>query len=113
MSTNDISIIKGDTFEADIYVKSEDGTVFPITNFTILMAVSKGAPSLDPNLIINKAGTVVDGPAGIAHIILLPAETTLLSPGSYKYDIQITSPEGNVYTVVRYATMEVGQSVSP
>ncbi len=110
---NDIEIVRGDTFEASIPVKSADGTVFPVTDFTVIIAVAKGSPSLDPELIINEAGTIEDGPGGIIHVEIPKEKTILLSPGTYKYDIQITSPAGKVYTVVRYATMEVGQSISP
>jgi len=113
MSVNDVSITRGDTFEASIPIKSADGSVFPVTGYTVRIAVAKGSPSLDPELIINEAGTIEDGPGGIVHVEISKEKTALLSPGTYKYDVQITSGVGKVYTVVRYATMEIGQSISP
>lgn len=113
MNNNDVMITRGDTFEASVPITSSDGTIFPVTGFDVRIAVAKGSPSLDPELLINKAGTIEDGPNGIIHVEITAAETALLSPGSYKYDIQITSSTGKVYTPVRYATMEVGQSVAP
>ena len=110
---NDVKITRGDTFEADIPVTSSDGTIFDVTDFTVIIAVAKGSPSLDPVIIIQEDGSVTDGPGGIIHVEIPKEKTALLSPGSYKYDVQITSQAGKVYTVVRYATMEVGQSIAP
>ena len=113
MGDNAQEITMGDTFEADIYVTDKSGAVFPITDYTVRMAASKGSPSLDNVLVINKTGIVIDGPNGVAHIELTPAETIILSPGSFKYDIQITSPAGKVYTVVKYEDLDIGQSIAP
>jgi len=46
------------------------------------------------------------------YIVFAPADTKTLSTGLYQYDVQLTTSNGNIYTVVPPAIFEITSEVS-
>lgn len=89
---NKMRLTKGDTASINIEVVDLDGKPYSIKSTdTITMTVKKTAKSLVA-FSIN---------ANEEHkIVIHPVNTNSLPTGLYIYDIQLTTQEGNVYTIV-------------
>ena len=103
--TNMITIVKKDTayfgLELDNYVLSQGDKV----TFTI----AKEKESQDP--LVQKVVTDFDEESGIA-LIHLTSEDTDLDKGTYFYDIQVDTKDGQVDTVIGPAKFKVVEGVT-
>lgn len=89
---NAIYAIRGDTLIFQIDLTKDDGTKYtPGEKDTMVMTVKKS--TADKESVISK--TAIKG-----VIKILPAETEGLAYGTYVYDIQLTTEDGTVDTVV-------------
>lgn len=62
---------------------------------TVKKTVKEGAPRIQKKII------------GSASFKIDPEDTENLAFGSYKYDVQLTTEDGDVYTVIGPATFEI------
>ena len=101
--TNKIYLTKGDN--ASLKVKVYDNTGKERQLFdddTITLTVRKTA---DSQIAFTKT-------ANKGVIDFLPNDTKSLAIGTYCYDIQLTTFGGKIYTIIPFATFEIGQEVT-
>lgn len=93
----DIRMIRGDTEDILVYVKTKDGELKPLTEGeTIYFTVKKSIHT--DEILLQKVITTFDD--GLAHISISPGDTKDLDFDTYIYDIQWTSSTGHVKTIV-------------
>ncbi len=107
--TNTIQLTRGDTARlgVDLVSELEDGTKQPYSvqsDDVLTLSVKKRREDFKP--CIEK---VVKGSANF-HI--KPEDTAELEFGSYVYDVQIKTAEGDVCTVIENKTFKIGVEVS-
>ena len=101
--TNKISITKGDNASIKVKVYDSNGVEREIfEDDVITLTVKKTA---DSTAVLTK--TAENG-----VINLLPTDTKSLASGTYVYDIQLTTFDGNIYTVIPISYFEIGQEVT-
>lgn len=89
-------IDQGTTFNATIDLTSSDGLVYDLTGHTVSSQIRKNYASSTAIAFVashNDAG-------GKITLRLSPAVTSMMEPGRYLYDVEITSSEGEVSRVV-------------
>jgi hypothetical protein len=102
VTTGDIRIVRGDTLDAVLEFFNENGTVKTLTGYSAKLQVRSDAESATVILEASTAaGTlVVGGAAGTITMAVAASTTAALTPGRYVYDLQTTSPDGNVTTEI-------------
>jgi hypothetical protein len=98
-----VNYYRGDGYPLLVTVKDADtGSAIDITGYTFLLTVNKEeSPVDDTRQVFQSAGSVVDGPNGVASFPVLPANTATV--GNYFYDIQMTTTGGEVRTIAKDA----------
>lgn len=95
----DLIIRRGDTTTIVVAITA-DGAPMDITDYTVRFVVKRDYTSVVA--VITKttsSGIVLTNPtAGELTITLAPADTEDLSPGTYYYDLELTSSTGSVGT---------------
>ena len=86
-----IELTRGDTAELSLDVKKNDGTAYDFSSDTVVFTVKKS--TITSEIIFQKS-------FNSGEIKILPEDTAHLNYGTYKYDVQITTPGGDVYTVI-------------
>lgn len=89
-NSNTIQITRGDTGEFDILLANADGSEYEVQPDDVVTFTVKRDTNTD-EVLIQKTGT---------HIEIEPADTSGLSYGTYKYDIQVTFGTRKVDTVI-------------
>ncbi len=90
-------MIRGDTEDIMVYVKTKNGELKPLTEGdTIYFTVKKSIHT--DEILLQKVITTFDD--GLAHISISPGDTKNLKFDTYTYDIQWTSSTGKVKTIV-------------
>ena len=106
MST-ELTAVRGDTFTRTITFKDSAGTAYDITLWTIWFTIKNSTDDTDAEAIIQKKITAHSDPTnGTSIISLTAAETDVITPGTYRYDIQIKKDDGTIYTVVPTASIQ-------
>lgn len=112
--SNVISVFRGDDHTLDVTVKQRSSTgvltVVDVTGSSSVLTVKKAAT--DTVALISKAGTITDGPAGELQFVLVPSDTSSLTPGFLVYDVQVTLASGKIYTVLK-DIFSLKQDVTP
>lgn len=105
-SNDTIKLTRGDTARLTININNDiTGYDYIIQNEDVLtMTVKKDLSDITPVLQLNSIGT------NVFHI--KPSDTSQLDFGSYKYDIQLTTSDGDVYTVIGPATFTLLKEVT-
>jgi len=88
------TVRQGETFDRTIFFKRDDDTVYVLTGFTGKMDIrnASGAPLL---LSLSSGdGITIDGAAGSVRLQIDKADTLVLKPGSYAYDLFLTDASG-------------------
>jgi len=127
MNTNDIVLAtpqdpiekkiihrRGDDFEWIVNLYQKDLiTPYDATNHTVLMQVKE-----DPtgSVVIMEVGanyTIGQGSGGVNNVITLniPNTDTIVDPGVYDYDLQLTDGNGFIFTPY-YGTFRITQDTS-
>ena len=89
---------QGATLERVITYTDPDGVIINLTSYTALMQVRSTAASATVILELSTgSGITINGAAGTLTLLVSAADMTALTPGSYVYDLEITSP-GSVVT---------------
>lgn len=101
-----VRLTRGDsaTFTVALVYKDTDTPYEIGENDTVTMTVKKSTKNTE--FVMQK--TVV----GSNNISIQPSDTKGLAFGKYKYDVQLTTASGDVYTVIEPTTFEVLQEVT-
>ena len=101
--TNKIFLTKGDNAELTIDVLDSNGNARGIyDDDVVVMTVRKHVNS---DVAITK--TAIKN-----TISFIPDDTKSLEAGQYRYDIQLTTFGGNIYTIIPDACFEIGVEVT-
>lgn len=101
-----IRLTRGDTAKLTVKLKYE-GTndsyiIRPTDKFTLTVKKSvKDTVALVQKVVV-----------GSNNIKINPEDTQDLAFGKYKYDVQLTTADGEVYTIIDPATFEVAEGVT-
>ena len=110
-SPADLEIYQGDDFAPIVTIYNEDGSVADITGYTAKAQIRRSTADNDPVVVV-EITAVVQSPQVLMSIP--SAQTTPLS-GRYTWDLQITSPDGVVTTVLAgrvIVTAEITRAVA-
>lgn len=102
MANTDLTVYRGDSKTYNITITNTDGTVFPISGYTVFMTVKSDIDGADSSAEIAKIVTNhTDAANGKTSIVLTSVDTGSLSPGKpYFYDMQMVSGSTVVTTLV-------------
>lgn len=89
---------QGATLERVITYTDPDGVIINLTSYTALMQVRSTAASATVILELSTgSGITINGAAGTLTLFVDATTMAALTPGSFVYDLEITSP-GSVVT---------------
>ena len=95
---NDIYMTRGDTESLTIYCTDESGNIIDFVQVDTVYFTVKHSIYSDENLIQKKITTFSEGKAIIE---IEPEDTKNMAYGNYRYDIQLTTFDDNVITLIR------------
>ena len=98
-----IELTRGDTAELSLDVKKNDGTAYDFSNDTAVLTVKSS--TITSEIMFQK--TFSSG-----EIKINPEDTASMKYGTYKYDVQITTAGGDVYTVIPPSDFIIAQEVT-
>lgn len=105
LDDNSIELTRGDTARLSVSVTNDDGEEYEIqSDDTLTLSIKKSVN--DAEALVTK--TVV----GINHFHIEPKDTSGLDFGKYKYDVQLTTADGDVHTVITPSTFKITQEVT-
>jgi len=96
-------IYRGDSREYLLTFTKDDGSAIDISEWKVYFTVKKNYRDDDIKAVIRKdikKEDHYDPTHGKTKITLLPADTDVLIPGKYYYDIQIKRKENDIITVL-------------
>lgn len=132
-------VTRGDTKKWSIAVVDDNGNPFDLSGCTVwftaksaisnqlddsdavishkLVVDGSGNPTLSNGFTIGGIHPVTGSPAsgaasGVLTHTLSAADSTLLAPGSYIYDLQVKTADGEVYTPILGQTLTVVEDVT-
>ena len=85
---SNLYIDQGSTFSAIITIRGSDGNALNLTGFTVASQMRK---SYGSTTAYSFNASVYDAPTGKVRLQLSAADSSLIKPGRYLYDIEITS----------------------
>lgn len=98
-----MKLTKGDSASIRLNVVDSDGKERAYTSTdTIVMTVRK-----TPSSPVAFTKTAVEN-----QIAIEPSDTSSLSTGTYLYDIQLTTVDGNVFTIVPQSIFELTEEIT-
>lgn len=94
-----VKLIRGDTWQR-VWVLKNKATQQPIdlTGIAVRLHVRDNAKSLVYAALTANGDIVVDGAAGKLSLTVAASVTATWTPGTYKFDIEVTYPDGTVRT---------------
>lgn len=102
---NKIQLTKGDTATIQVEAYDNDNKPYAIKSTDVVTLKVKKTQNSLQNAILKTADA--------NHIItILPSDTSSLTSGLYVYDVQITTNEGNVYTIIPLNYFELIEEIS-
>lgn len=105
ISNNTIKLTRGDTAYLTIPIKDANGEDYIMaSNDSLTLSVKKRVT--DTEYAFQK--TIIGD--NIFHI--LPEDTKGLKFGAYKYDIQLLTEDGDVYTIIPVSSFEILEEVT-
>lgn len=96
----DVELTRGDTARLTVNISDDSGEAYEIQNGDELTLSLKKSIK-DDEVVMSKT---IKG-SDTFHIE--PKDTADLSFGKYKYDVQLTTEDGDVYTVIPPSTFEI------
>lgn len=93
VSGTNISLTRGDSATLSVDLKTQDGEAYALDEGDTLVLTVKRSPN-DEEIVLQ---LYADG-EGV--FTFLPSATEGLAFGNYRYDIQLTTSAGEVYTVI-------------
>jgi len=102
----EIQLTRGDTARLSVSITNEtDQNAYTIeAGDTLTLTVKKSAKDDEPSF--QKVLT------GSSTFHIEPKDTAELAFGKYKYDVQLTTAGGDVYTIIEPTTFEIMQEVT-
>lgn len=101
---NRIALTRGDTAYLTVALRSETDEYTMKSDDVLVLSVKKNTS--DEKALIEKSVT------GINTIHIEPADTKDLPTGGYKYDVQLRTVKGDVYTVIPIDIFELTPEVT-
>lgn len=102
---NSITLTRGDSFIAIVNIEDQNGNeYFPKEGSTLRFALKKDYDEYKPLL-------VKDIPIDTLIFELKPEDTKPLPFGNYVYDIQLTTPEGRIDTIIPKGKFKLSEEV--
>lgn len=106
ISGTTISLTRGDSAKIELFLTYKNGDTYePREGDSIRFAVKKSFNDLVPPLLI------INIPTDTLLLHITPEQSKQLAYGSYKYDIQMTTADGDVDTFIDKATFIVTEEV--
>lgn len=102
--SGEIKLTRGDTAKLTVSVTVNDGQPYTVANDDILTLTVKQNYE-DEVPVIEKKVT------GDTTFHIEPKDTKSLAFGKYKYDVQVTTSDGENYTVIDDKTFEIAKEV--
>ena len=99
-----IKLTRGDTAPLTVKLEQDGEEVEVGPNDQLTLTVKRSTTTADA--LVEKTVT------GTNDIVIDPADTEELAYGSYKYDVQLTTEDGGVYTVAGPATFRIAEEVT-
>lgn len=100
-----IKLTRGDSAYIAIGIKSADGADYqPYADDVLTLTVKKTVNDAEP--AFQKTVT------GWAEFKIEPADTANLEFGKYKYDVQLQTATGDIYTIIEPTEFEIGKEVT-
>ena len=102
---NSIELTRGDTARLSVTVTNDDGEEYEVQSTdTLTLSIKKKVK--DSEALVSK---IIIG-SKTFHIE--PRDTSGLPFGSYVYDVQLTTAEGDVYTVITPSNFTIAEEVT-
>ena len=101
---NKITLTRGDTLYLTVLMEKNGASYSPVEGERVRFALKKSIDDEEP-LILK------DIPIDSMILKLLPEDTKTLDYGSYKYDIEYTSVDGDVDTFIGPANFNITEEV--
>ena len=98
----EITLTRGDTARISLAV-TRDGRPYDFSADTVVLTVKRSPGT--PDILVQRQA--VDG-----VIYIAPSDTDALEPGTYVYDVQLTTAGGDVCTVVPPSRFILGPEVT-
>lgn len=95
----DLTIYQGDDFTASLQVTAADGTVQDLTGYGVAAQIRMGFADDEEEVVADLNPTITEPETGLIGLSVPSAITTGMN-GRYVWDIQLTSPDGIVTTVL-------------
>lgn len=105
---SNLSVDQGSTFRANIDVTDSDGNDLDLSNYAVSAQLRK---SYSSSVAVNFTATISNAANGVLEIFLSDTQTNALKAGRYVYDVEITSPGGEVTRVLE-GQVEVSPGVT-
>tara|TARA_R110000796_G_scaffold31104_4_gene82731 strand:- start:1296 stop:1637 length:342 start_codon:yes stop_codon:yes gene_type:complete len=105
---SNLLVDQGSTFRANVDVTDSDGNELNLTNYTVAAQLRKNYSS---TTAVEFTATISNATSGVLEIFLSDTQTDLLKAGRYVYDVEITSPGGEVTRVLE-GQIEVSPGVT-
>lgn len=104
---------QGATYERIITLRDAGASLLNLTNFTGQMQIRPTAASstVIKSLTTGNGGIILGGSAGTVTLTIPAADTASLTPGTYVYDLNLTSPDGKVTKPI-YGNFQVRAGVT-
>lgn len=100
----DISIRRGDDETLTVTITDAVDLPVDLTGATVRFTAKRSAKDPDDRAVLSRStGSGINAPSptnGVAVITIPKALTALLDPGTYDYDVQVTTAAGVTSTVV-------------
>jgi hypothetical protein len=99
LRAQDLSVYQGDDWAATVAVTNYDGSLPDLTGWTAQAQFRIGTADQVPTVAAEVQCTVV--PPNNVSCYLSHQQTTLLVEPTYQWDFQLTSPAGDIVTLLR------------
>ena len=101
---SNISLTRGDTLYVQLRITKDEEEYTPVAGDTFRFALKKKVTDAEPLILKNI-------PADTLILKIEPEDTKTLPFGSYRYDIEYTSVDGDVDTFIGPATFSITEEV--
>jgi hypothetical protein len=101
-----ISIDQGATYSLALTYKDSNGTAINLTGYTAAMQIRTSYESSSTVVsLTSSSGIVITAATGLLTINITSNQTAALTPGTYVYDLEITSGAGVVTRLIQGSVM--------
>jgi hypothetical protein len=94
-----MKIWQGKTFERPLFFKDKNEAITRLDGYTARMQLRESAESevVQLELSTENDRIIIDPDAGSVTLFVTDEDTALLTPGTYKYDLELETASGRVY----------------